>query len=111
VDGCFEDVKGLAYWWSNCIQLRWVLWAMCRGDDEDPGDDGSVDEFDWVMQARGCSGSVCPASCCRAFFPLLGLGDGGVDGGRLGPCREPGPCEEAAKPTVAYVGKNKNKNV
>ena len=47
VDGCCEDVPGLAHWWSNCLHLRWMLWAMCRGDD-----DGSPDEFDWVMQAR-----------------------------------------------------------
>ncbi len=51
VDGCSEDVPGLAHWWSNCLHLRWMLWAMCRGDD-DAGPDG----FDWVMQVRhrGC---------------------------------------------------------
>jgi hypothetical protein len=78
VDGCCEDVPGLAHWWSNCLHLRWMLWAMCRGDD-----DGSPDEFDWVMQARTaftsfwlrvygliCSapkafGIACGGICCR----------------------------------------------
>lgn len=46
---------GMAYWWSNCIQLRWMLWAMCHGGDQ--SEDGSMaeeaqgmDEFDWVMK-------------------------------------------------------------
>ncbi|KAL3132833.1 hypothetical protein ABBQ38_006758 [Trebouxia sp. C0009 RCD-2024] len=50
-----SDVIGMAYWWSNCIQLRWMLWAMCHGGDQP--DDGSMaeeaqgmDEFDWVMK-------------------------------------------------------------
>ncbi len=28
-EGCRDDVRGLCFWWSNCIQLRWMLWAMC----------------------------------------------------------------------------------
>lgn len=47
MDGCSEDVPGLAHWWSNCLHLRWMLWAMCRGDD-----DAGLDDFDWVMQVR-----------------------------------------------------------
>ena len=50
-----SDVIGMAYWWSNCIQLRWMLWAMCHGGDQ--SEDGSMaeeaqgmDEFDWVMK-------------------------------------------------------------
>ena len=46
---------GMAYWWSNCIQLRWMLWAMCHGGEM--SEDGSmaedapgIDEFDWVMK-------------------------------------------------------------
>ncbi len=46
-DGCGSDVAGLAFWWSNCLHLRWMLWAMSRGEGE-----GTLDEFDWVMQAR-----------------------------------------------------------
>ncbi|KAL0019458.1 hypothetical protein WJX77_004963 [Trebouxia sp. C0004] len=53
-DGC-SDVIGMAYWWSNCIQLRWMLWAMCHGGEM--SEDGSIaeeasgmDEFDWVMK-------------------------------------------------------------
>ena len=55
-DGC-SDVIGMAYWWSNCIQLRWMLWAMCHGGEM--SEDGSIaeeasgmDEFDWVMKVR-----------------------------------------------------------
>ena len=54
-DGC-SDVIGMAYWWSNCIQLRWMLWAMCHGGDmgEDPNmgpEEGpGEDEFDWLMK-------------------------------------------------------------
>lgn len=29
VDGCCDDVRGMCFWWSNCVQLRWMLWAMC----------------------------------------------------------------------------------
>lgn len=29
VDGCRDNVRGLCFWWSNCVQLRWMLWAMC----------------------------------------------------------------------------------
>ena len=46
-DGCGSDVAGLSFWWSNCLHLRWMLWAMSRGEGE-----GTLDEFDWVMQAR-----------------------------------------------------------
>lgn len=59
MDGCAEDVPGLAHWWSNCLHLRWMLWAMCRGDD-----DGSPDEFDWVMQVWYC----CPWCGVAAHF-------------------------------------------
>ncbi|KAK9805120.1 hypothetical protein WJX72_000185 [[Myrmecia] bisecta] len=53
-DSC-SDIVGMAYWWSNCIQLRWMLWAMCHGgalggDTESNGDsNGGLGEFDWVM--------------------------------------------------------------
>lgn len=51
------DVVGRAFWWSNCIQLRWMLWAMSHGgslDNTDLGLDAAsaVDDFDWVMQVR-----------------------------------------------------------
>lgn len=29
VGGCRDDIRGLCFWWSNCVQLRWMLWAMC----------------------------------------------------------------------------------
>lgn len=49
-----SDVVGRAFWWSNCIQLRWMLWAMSHGGslDSEYGQElgGSVDDFDWVMQ-------------------------------------------------------------
>eukprot|EP00891_Asterochloris_glomerata_P004843 jgi/Astpho2/4843/Aster-05779 len=52
-DGC-SDVVGMAYWWSNCIQLRWMLWAMCHGGGmgDEGGNDAEAtgDEFGWVMQ-------------------------------------------------------------
>lgn len=58
-DGC-SDVIGMAYWWSNCIQLRWMLWAMCHGGEM--SEDGSMaeeaagmDEFDWVMKVSSSS--------------------------------------------------------
>lgn len=52
-----NDVVGRAFWWSNCIQLRWMLWAMSHGGSLDNSDLGieiapAVDDFDWVMQAR-----------------------------------------------------------
>jgi hypothetical protein len=51
-----NDVVGRAFWWSNCIQLRWMLWAMSHGGSLDNSDLGieiapAVDDFDWVMQA------------------------------------------------------------
>ncbi len=49
-----SDVVGRAFWWSNCIQLRWMIWAMSHGGslDSEYGQElgGSVDDFDWVMQ-------------------------------------------------------------
>ena len=55
-----SDVVGMAYWWSNCIQLRWMLWAMCHGGEM--SEDGSMaedaqgmDEFDWVMKVGDIS--------------------------------------------------------
>ncbi len=66
-DAC-SDVVGMAYWWSNCIQLRWMLWAMCHGGEM--SEDGSIaedaqgmDEFDWVMK-------VCFV-CFKCLPPLL----------------------------------------
>ena len=57
---------GMAYWWSNCIQLRWMLWAMCHGGEM--AEDGSMaeeasgmDEFDWVMKVgftRSCKSAL-----------------------------------------------------
>lgn len=46
------DIEGRAYWWSNCIQLRWMLWAMCHagGPADDAEPDPDSDEFNWVMQ-------------------------------------------------------------
>lgn len=48
------DIPGQAYWWSNCIQLRWMLWAVCHGGDVNEPDDmepeAELDEFDWVLQ-------------------------------------------------------------
>lgn len=45
------DIPGQAYWWSNCIQLRWMLWAVCHGGQLDPEpEDEDSDEFEWVMQ-------------------------------------------------------------
>lgn len=54
-----NDVVGRAFWWSNCIQLRWMLWAMSHGGSLDNSDLGieiapAVDDFDWVMQACLC---------------------------------------------------------
>ena len=46
----------MAFWWSNCIQLRWMLWAMSHGgaEAEDYGEDdsgpSSAEEFGWVQQ-------------------------------------------------------------
>lgn len=25
VDGCGADICGMAYWWSNCVQMRFML--------------------------------------------------------------------------------------
>ena len=50
------DVVGMAFWWSNCIQLRWMLWAMSHGgaEAEDYGDDDTgpsgAAEFRWVQE-------------------------------------------------------------
>ena len=70
-DGC-SDVIGMAYWWSNCIQLRWMLWAMCHGGEM--SEDGSMaeeaagmDEFDWVMKVSSSSApqyDITPRSQC-----------------------------------------------
>ena len=52
------DVVGMAFWWSNCIQLRWMLWAMCNGAGDgdgydspgaEGGEDGGAEEFRWVQ--------------------------------------------------------------
>ena len=63
------DVVGMAFWWSNCIQLRWMLWAMSHGgaevddygDDDEPAPAGA-EEFRWVQEVRlaWLWGSVLP---------------------------------------------------
>lgn len=60
---------GRAFWWSNCIQLRWMLWAMSHGGSLDNSDLGidpgaAVDDFDWVMQARTLLSSQRPSFLC-----------------------------------------------
>ena len=66
-----SDVVGRAFWWSNCIQLRWMLWAMSHGGslDSEYGQElgGSVDDFDWVMQVR----SAYPS--CSLVMSQLGV--------------------------------------
>lgn len=74
-----SDVIGMAYWWSNCIQLRWMLWAMCHGGDQP--DDGSMaedsegmDEFDWVMKVSASTFPFrysFPSSFCILTSPTL----------------------------------------
>ena len=73
------DVVGMAFWWSNCIQLRWMLWAMCHGaggDPDDPGSpgdmeddgEGGAEEFRWVqtVSLRGqIVGSGCTCKSCQ----------------------------------------------
>ena len=71
-----SDVVGRAFWWSNCIQLRWMLWAMSHGGslDSEYGQElgGSVDDFDWVMQVwlwtsyRHLTGSMAPTPVAAA---------------------------------------------
>ena len=57
MDSCREDVPSLAHWWSNCLHLRWMLWAMCRGG----GDGGNnMEEFSLVTKVRfNPSPSLC----------------------------------------------------
>jgi hypothetical protein len=54
--GGASDVEEAAFWWSNCVQLRWMLWAMSHAapELELPTDDAGhpADDFDWVMQVR-----------------------------------------------------------
>lgn len=48
-----SDIPGQSFWWSNCIQLRWMLWAMCdEGNMDGPSNEDEADsrEFDWVME-------------------------------------------------------------
>jgi len=56
-------VEEAAFWWSNCVQLRWMLWAMSHAapELELPTDDAGhpADDFDWVMQV------------CRSFTVLF----------------------------------------
>ena len=79
-----SDVIGMAYWWSNCIQLRWMLWAMCHGGEM--SEDGSLaegaqgmDEFDWVMKVGSLSFAMwvvfkpC-ASCASNHGLALSIG-------------------------------------
>ena len=63
--GGASDVVEAAFWWSNCLQLRWMLWAMSHSapelelhhdDAEHPADD-----FEWVMQARARPHVTIPA--------------------------------------------------
>ena len=73
-----NDVVGRAFWWSNCIQLRWMLWAMSHGGSledggEDAGGAGGMDDFDWVMQVRA---PAAPRGGCRAVWPSSGLSCG-----------------------------------
>ena len=59
-----SDIPGQSYWWSNCIQLRWMLWAVCHGGDPEDGDaapDMESDEFDWVLKVNAV----------HSFFPDL----------------------------------------
>lgn len=63
------DVMELAYWWSNSIQLRWMLWAMCHGSGDDEADDSAA-EFDWVMKVPPCLAVFMRASvraCLRCM--------------------------------------------
>ena len=49
------DITGQSYWWSNCIQLRWMLWAMCdEANMEALGieDYAESREFAWVMEVQ-----------------------------------------------------------
>ena len=76
-----SDVVGRAFWWSNCIQLRWMLWAMSHGGslDSEYGQElgGSVDDFDWVMQVwlrmsnRDPTGSAQYVSVAKAAICSL----------------------------------------
>lgn len=79
----------MAFWWSNCIQLRWMLWAMCHGGGadndydelDDPDSPSGEDTFDWVMKVQGPAlllsrmwwRTPCAMSCLRG--PLLQLDD------------------------------------
>ena len=65
----------MAYWWSNCIQLRWMLWAMCHGGEQ--SEDGSMaedsqgmDEFDWVMKVASptWTAKLCWIDILFSFF-------------------------------------------
>jgi hypothetical protein len=63
--GGASDVEEAAFWWSNCVQLRWMLWAMSHAAPElelHTDDAGHpADDFDWVMQ-------VCRS--VTVFFPV-----------------------------------------
>ncbi len=57
------DVPRLSFWWSNLVQLRWMFWAMCRGDQANGGDNElRLQEYDWIMQVgeagKGCQGQT-----------------------------------------------------
>ena len=60
----------MAYWWSNCIQLRWMLWAMCHGGGFGDAADGPpiVNEFDWVMKVR-----FLYRQCCASIISTMTL--------------------------------------
>ena len=78
-----------AFWWSNCLQLRWMLWAMSHAAPElelhhdDAGH--PADDFDWVMQVRAC------CRLCQLSLPLIPWSGSGPGSGS-GSCR----CELAA---------------
>ncbi len=74
MDSCTEDVPSLAHWWSNCLHLRWMLWAMCRGG----GDEGNdMEEFSLVTQVQfDPSPSLCSLlnrACLYVCTPPLRL--------------------------------------
>ena len=85
--GGASDVVEGAFWWSNCLQLRWMLWAMSHSapelelhhdDSEHP-----ADNFEWVMQARAhariamqCRVRITPYGCVSWHAALLPLSTG-----------------------------------
>ena len=98
---------GMAYWWSNCIQLRWMLWAMCHGGGmgDEGGNDAEAtgDEFGWVMQVStpagqwphlpfGCLWCLVLVCCVKVVQRMQGPGLAAC----VGPCSCDMPCRAAA---------------